>query len=999
MKKLLTALIWLLVLTSLFAHPVAETVAEETSEAKVGDVTEGFVVTDTGRFDPIGADIVLYEHIKTGAQVLLLLNEDTNRAFEITFRTPAETDTGVPHVFEHSVLSGSEKYPSKTLFFNLIYQTYNTYVNASTYNVMTTYPIASLSEEQLLKYADLYTDSCFNPMVCYNKSIFDEEAWRYTLDEDGELAIEGTVYSEMLGANTRDNAAYFNFMKTIFPGSVAGNDFGGNPDHIPEMTWEDLRDYHEKYYTPSNSVTCIYGKIDNTDAFLSLLDGYFSKYERTEYDFTDSGYTPITRSVSETYEYAVEASTDTENSVTAYYGFALGNLTQDESCAVDLLSTLLNDSGSVVMENLRTALPYGSFNCYTDISGPEDIIYFQADNINEEDAELFRKTVDDSLLSISSSGFDDDAVDAVIASSRLSIMMSRENGDVGVNTIPYIMYYWAATGDLFYYMKYVDSVDDFASLVEDGSVMKALRELILENPRSAFALTKAVAGLKEEKDAELREKLREIKEAMTEEELSALTAAEETEDDDRTAEYVRELKAVGVEDLPEEIRIYDITDETGDDGIRRIEAECNTSGVGYAALLINTDRVGKDMLHYLKLYIDIIGSFDTPDHTRSQLMTLRNRYLYNSSISPRILDNPETGEYYPYLMISFYALDEDMEKAYDVIDELLFDGILDTRRIADAVSNVRQSVRGIVNNENYVVLLYDMIATADESTAYYSYTSLVEYYTFLGEVSSLLEENPQEVVSALEYIRDNLTSSSSAVSIFAGSSESAQNHRAAAEALLGKFKGPQAAAADYEFEKMGSSRALIVESNVNYNCMFASYEALGLEEFTADLDAVSNLIGDGYLMPGLRDRYGVYGAYTRAGDYGIYLFTYRDPNITESFDVYSGLPLYMESLKDLDQETLDGYILSSYSDYARSNGELNGAVTAILNHMVGIEQEKTIEYMEELKSLTTEKLLSYIPAYSALIEKGLYGTAGGASAIMKHAGIYEDIINPFGVQE
>ena len=166
MKKLFTVLICLLTLFSVFAEAVVERSTEEqTSLPSVGDVVNGFVVKDVGRFDLIGCDTILYEHIKTGAQVLYLANEDTNRVFEIGFKTPAENDTGVPHVFEHSTLDGSKKYPSKALFFNLSFQTYNTYMNASTYSFMTTYPIASLSEDQLLKYADFYTDSCFNPMI------------------------------------------------------------------------------------------------------------------------------------------------------------------------------------------------------------------------------------------------------------------------------------------------------------------------------------------------------------------------------------------------------------------------------------------------------------------------------------------------------------------------------------------------------------------------------------------------------------------------------------------------------------------------------------------------------------------------------------------------------------------------------------------------------------------------------------------------------------------
>ena len=203
----------------------------------------GFKLVEQSQFTLVNAEASLYEHEKTGALLLVLENEDTNRTFDISFRTPVHDDMGVPHVFEHATLGGSRKYPSKSLFFNLSLQTYNTYMNAMTTDIMTTYPVASLSEDQLLRYADYYTESVLNPMLMEDSSIFEEEAWRYAMSsEDGKLEMAGTVYTEMKGAYTIQTAARFNFLKTIFPGSMIGNSFGGDPQHIPErFQWRLIR--------------------------------------------------------------------------------------------------------------------------------------------------------------------------------------------------------------------------------------------------------------------------------------------------------------------------------------------------------------------------------------------------------------------------------------------------------------------------------------------------------------------------------------------------------------------------------------------------------------------------------------------------------------------------------------------------------------------------------------------------------------------------------------
>ena len=228
MKRFLSLLLTLSLLLSLAAFAFAE---DESAPAlpSVGETVEGFTVKEVRDFPLLGAELILFEHDRTGAELMYIANNDTNRVFDLTFFTRAIDNTGLPHVFEHATLNGSEKYPSSALFFNLMYQTYNTYMNALTAPLLTTYPVASLSEEQLLKYADFYTDSCLHPMILEKESIYREEAWRYRLaSPDEPLTIEGTVYSEMLAAANLESKAYTNLLRAAFPGSTIGNVSGGD---------------------------------------------------------------------------------------------------------------------------------------------------------------------------------------------------------------------------------------------------------------------------------------------------------------------------------------------------------------------------------------------------------------------------------------------------------------------------------------------------------------------------------------------------------------------------------------------------------------------------------------------------------------------------------------------------------------------------------------------------------------------------------------------------
>ena len=256
MKRILSLFLVLALAVSTLpalAEPAPADAAEAAGLPAVGDVVEGFEAKEIRPFDMIGATLVSFEHQKTGAKLLYIANEDTNRAFQLTFLTRPIDNTGLPHVFEHSTLSGSEKYPSKSLFFNLLYQSYTTFVNAYTADYMTSYPVGSLSEAQLLAMADLYTDSCLHPMIMTDESIYRTEAWRYEMaDMDSPLTLNGTVYSEMTGALTLQRSATDNARTATFPGSVAAYNSGGIPRYIPDMTWDSLKEYHNRFYHPSN---------------------------------------------------------------------------------------------------------------------------------------------------------------------------------------------------------------------------------------------------------------------------------------------------------------------------------------------------------------------------------------------------------------------------------------------------------------------------------------------------------------------------------------------------------------------------------------------------------------------------------------------------------------------------------------------------------------------------------------------------------------------------
>lgn len=1002
MKKLLSVLLALSVLLSAGAFSAPVRAYADDALPAVGDTVEGFTVRETRDFPVVGATVVLFEHERTGAQLMYIANNDTNRIFDLSFFTRAVDNTGLPHVFEHSTLDGSEKYPSKALFFNLIYQTYNSYMNAFTYPLFTSYPVGSLSEEQLLKYADYYTDSCLHPSIMTDESIFREEAWRYRLaDAEDELSIEGTVYSEMLGARDLASSADTNLMRTAFPGSLIGNVSGGEPEFIPDMTWESLQDFHNTYYHPSNCIAYLYGQFEDYTAFLKLLDEAFAPYEKREFSFEDPDYTPLTADVEESFAFPVEAGANTENRSAIYYAFVCPGVKEDPQTELVLntLTDLMIDSASPLMQGLKKALPAGSFATYIETQGPEDAVVVYASNVNAEDAQTFRETVDAALAEIAENGFAQELMDSVMSTLSLNMKLTGEGDDVGEGLIEQIAYSHAASGDPFSYMDYVDALDQLDDWNQQGLYQKAVSEQLLGNAVKVLVSTYPEPGLREQLDAALAEKLAEVKANMSAEELQAIidaTNAEDEEEDDASA-LVAQLQAVTTSSLPEEMREYAISDETGEDNIRRISAEAGVDGVSQVVMLLDASGLPQEDIHWFALYTSLLGELDTARHSREELAALTGRYFYNGEIRLSLLNRYGTDEFRPNLRAGWIAEDEDLEAGYELLYELLYETSFDdSETLLGLIQQSKASLKSSINNNPYNPMLYRAYAASSPLYAYYYYFNFLDYYGFLEAVEAAMAEQPEAVAEKLTEIQNYFHNRTNAIAACAGSADGIAVNAPLADAFLEKLDANPIEAQTYAFEPCADSEALVVDSSVQFNGIVSSFADAGLEDYSAEQDAVSALLSDAYLYPMLRDQYGVYSVWhAYVSDAGPYIITYRDPNVVESFDVMDGLADFVAGL-EIDQEELDGYILSAYNTYAMPEGELSGAVSAILSRLTEEPDDLKLQYMRELKALTPEKLQSYAETYAAILENGVRFTAGGAGAINANADLYDQILNPFG---
>ena len=267
---------------------------------------ENYQVIINKHIEEMNSDAWLLKHKKTGARIVLLSNDDDNKVFNIGFRTPVSDDTGVPHIIEHTVLCGSEKYPVKDPFMELVKGSLNTFLNAMTYPDKTVYPVASYNDRDFNNLMEVYADAVFKPNIAKDSKVFMQEGWHYELeDKDSELIYNGIVYNEMKGVfSSLDGIIPRVILKSVFPDNGYNFESGGDPESIPDLTYENYLKFYKKYYHPSNSYIYLYGDMDMVERLEWLDKEYLSKYDYLEVDSKIKFQNPFTEMREVKTEYA-----------------------------------------------------------------------------------------------------------------------------------------------------------------------------------------------------------------------------------------------------------------------------------------------------------------------------------------------------------------------------------------------------------------------------------------------------------------------------------------------------------------------------------------------------------------------------------------------------------------------------------------------------------------------------------------------------------------------
>ena len=963
----------------------------------VGEVLEGFQLKSVDELDLVHAALYVFEHEATGAQLCYFANEDTNRCFSIGFHTPDYTDTGVPHVFEHASLSGSEKYPDPNLIMSMSIGTYSTYLNAFTASTYTAYQTSSLSEDQLLMNMDVILNGVFHPLLIKDERVMMREAYRYSLeDRDSPLTLEGVVYSEMLGAIEHEQMASIHLDRLLYPGSSVGSVSGGLPEKITEMTYQDLCQFHETFYTPSNSLTVLYGKLDIERVLKMLNETIFVGYERKVVNLDEPAYRMAEGDI--TARYTFPTSLDTDPETVMFYAVPVDNLDASEEYALTLALSILTWPDHLMDRRMTEQFPDATWTIETSSTKMGFSILFFAKGIEESQGDAFRAICDEVLEDTYKNGYSASDVRVYADAARYNNALIGEGMD-GLSVATGLIEYWDEWDDPRDILNTYKVLMDMTKLETEAICDRVFRKAYENAYGKVLLISTTEPGGRERMDAEIQKKLDEKKAAMTEEEMDALI--EKTRDFYSWMEtfsgnsMLKDVMAVTPQTLPEEINRAEAKTET-DGGLTVISSLLEDTDYITNLLVLDASAVPVEELLPLRLFNLLACRLETDERDRSAMTQDSERVANSLWFSITTLKDKKTDEWHPIYQIEWNTFKDlavsSVELIRDVVEDTSMEDIAYIRSIlAEAASDRRNTYK---NGTPYSLAIQEATRQTDEETGYgllYGGYNLTAYEEELVEMDDAsLKAELARAKEALRYVLH----SDHATLLVAGDQEAVDLMHSLVKDFLSAY-GPMGDPVDYRAALDGKTgnTAFLLDTGVSYNLEFMSLDQLGIE-YSAALKAFTKLALDQTLVPILRYENSVYSVFFQSNEENLLLLTYRDPNLAKTFyEIYPTLGTRLrEKLESMTQEDLDGYISSAYTSEAMPDGRISRAGKALAGALNNRDYfEEKLENMHRLKAFTLEECMEFADILDRLNNEGLKMTVTGPQILPEAAELFEHV--------
>ncbi len=966
----------------------------------IHDLAE-YEILDEHRVEDVQSDGFILRHKKSGARIAILSNNDDNKVFYIGFRTPPEDETGVPHIIEHTTLCGSKKFPVKDPFIELAKGSLNTFLNAMTYPDKTVYPVASCNDQDFKNLMDVYLDAVFNPNITKYEEIFKQEGWHYELTgKDDELKINGVVYNEMKGAySSPDEVLSSQIYRSLFPDNTYSKDSGGNPEYIPKLTYEAYLDFYHKYYHPSNSYIYLYGDMDVVERLEWLDKEYLSLYDYKKVNSEINKQPAFDEIKNVEAQYSITMDDSQENKTYLSYNRVVGD-TLDEMLyqAFDVLDyALVSSPGAPVKQALIDAGigddVYGSY----DAGILQPVFSFVAKNANASQADEFESIIENTLKEVVKTGINKEALLAGINSSEFKF---RE-ADFGQFPKGLLFGLNCLDSWLFDDMKpfiHLECLDTFAKLrkaVDTDYFEKLIQEYLLDNTHGSSVTVKPKRGLGNEREEALAKELSDYKASLSDEEIKKLI--EDTEhlkkyqEEPSSDEDLRKLPMLTRADMKKNAMPFsNIEDELLDVKVVRHDIESN--GIDYISFLFDAGDFAQSELGYLGFFTNALGLVSTEKYSYTDLANATN--IYTGGISTGTASHPDIKDRNNFVFkfeVKLKVLEKNLDKALELMEQMLLSSdFTDTKRLGELVAQIKARLQANLSSSGHLVAAMRSMSSFSRYALYQDELKGIAFYRSICRIDKELSESPKSVSDKLAAIAKKLFARNRMLISFTGNNEAYGNAKPSLEKVIAGFNKMSTVGNQAEVHFNTAKEAFIDASQIQYVAKTGDFICEGYE-YTGALRLLRIILSYDYLWINVRVKGGAYGCmntFLRSGE--SYFVSYRDPNLSDTLDVYDRIPEYIKSFSP-DERDMTKYIIGTFSALdTPMNPEAKGS-RSLSAYLEGITYEQIQKERNEILNAQPEDIRRLADLVEAVLKKDSICVIGNENIIKESAGLFENV--------
>lgn len=931
----------------------------------------GFKLIRIEIVDDIDGKMYEMEHIKSGASLIYIDRDDENKTFAIGFPTLPKNDTGVFHIIEHSVLCGSKKYPLRDPFAELLKGSLNTFLNAMTYEDRTVYPVSSRCEKDFLNLVDVYLDAVFSPNLLENPNIFMQEGWHYEYDEESNtLSYNGVVYNEMKGAySSPDELGGVALNRALFGDTPYGKDSGGNPENIPDLSYEEFTQTYKEHYHPSRAKIILDGQMD-LSKILPIINEHLSAYEKRYIPPTD--YKTIIPTPETHVKYEISDTDDEHGKARVIHGYVYADYSdkQTQLVAAVLCDILCGSNASPLKRALLESGLAKDAAMYT-LKSREHTLVIEIRDADETRLDEIDKTIKEVISSLVR-GIDKEKLNATLNSIEFRI---RER-DFG--TLPSgIAFAMSIFGNWMYGANPESSLstDELAhvrKMVDDGGFEKKLADITLNNPRHAKVIMLPDKTLSATIAAKEREHLDKVLKSMTEEELSAIINGQnrlrEWQQSEESEEAILSLPTLSLSDIPTKVNRPSVKEEIINQA-KILRCPIKTNEIVYLTLHLNASDLSKEELVRLTTLSSVL--INSPTESRDAL-SLQNDIKANlGTFFTSFAIGERDGVPTPYFKLSASALYSKSDELLRLIREVLLTSKIDNEMvISNLLFQIKSQMEDAIISSGETFGLARVEASTSEIGAIAEYVSGYEAYKIIKSTLESKEKLDELTKSVAELLKRLVDRKRLVVSITGsvpdGFIDKLTDIFPICDGEMLPATTPPCA---------DKSEFAIVPSKVGYAVVGGRNNKVG--ENLGFMRVARSILSYEYLWNTIRVKNGAYGAgFVGRRDGSLSFYSYRDPSPAKSVEYFKASSDYLRALA---KENVDitKFIIGAMGEYDPIITPKTAHTLSTRDYLAGYTAEEEIKARQNMLNMTCDDLITVADILDCVLSDASLAVVGG----------------------